>query len=226
MEKEGLKKRFVLMPPGIIVFSCATALLVLAVIPAWAAGTLREEFIQPAEKLQSRPLWFWNGPLDADKTRKILQECKASGYAGVGILPARGMTPAFMSPEFLDHYKVAVEEAAKLGVKCCLYDEYWFPSGSAGGLLAKKFPEALGKRLEMTAIDVTGPKECVQEVPAGTFLGAVAMDLDTKKRIDLSGAVKDGRLVWNVPAGNWKVMSFACVRDGGGGLVDYHCCPK
>ena len=57
----------------------------------------------------------------------------ASGYAGFGILPSEKMTPAFMTPEFLAHYRTAVETAAKLGLRMCLYDEFWFPSGAAGG---------------------------------------------------------------------------------------------
>src|ERR1019366_6825602 len=130
-------------------------------------------------------------------------------------------TPEFMTPEFLDQYQVAVEHAAKLGLKLCLYDEFWFPSGSAGGLLARRHPEALSKRLDMAARDVTGPVEVVQEAPAGTFMGAVAMEAASKQRVNLSSFVRNGRLTWSAPNGRWKVMIYTCVRDGGDGLVDY-----
>ena len=166
-------------------------------------------------------MWFWNGPLDADKTRKMLQDSKAASYGGVGILPSPNMTPAFMIPEYLDQYKAAVEEAAKLGMKCCLYDEYWFPSGSAGGLLAQKYPEALSKRLDMLESDVTGPMEVSIGVPAGTLMGVVAMEMGTYKRINITSSVKNGQMSWSAPAGKWKIMIFTCVRDGGAGLVDY-----
>ena len=127
----------------------------------------------------------------------------------------------FMSPEFLAQYKFAVETAASLDLKLCLYDEYWFPSGSAGGLLAKKFPEALGNRLDLLATDVVGPKSFSQPLPAGILMGAVAMNLTTKQRLNLTEFAKLGTLTWQVPAGSWKVMLFTCVRDGGAGLVDY-----
>ena len=104
---------------------------------------LRQQFADPPLRWQSRPLWFWNGKLDAEKTKGMVAACKAAGYYGMGILPCKGMGVDFMSPEFLKQYKVAVDEAGKLGMKMCLYDEFWFPSGSAGGLLAKKHPEAL-----------------------------------------------------------------------------------
>jgi alpha-L-rhamnosidase len=182
---------------------------------------LRREFEAPSLRWQSRPLWFWNGKLDSDKTKAMVNDCKASGYYGMGILPCKGMGVDFMSPEFLQHYKVAVDEAGKLGMKMCLYDEFWFPSGSAGGLLAKKHPEALSRRLDMLATDVVGPKDFTQAVPQGTLMGAVAMETNTHQRLDITASIKDGALRWNVPAGAWKVMIFTCVRDGGKGLVDY-----
>ena len=148
--------------------------------PSPAAPDLRESFVRPPVALHSRPLWFWNGPLNADKTRRMLDECQASGYAGVGILPAHGMKPDFMTPEFLNEYQAAVEHAAKLGLKLCLYDEFWFPSGSAGGLLAQRRPDARSKRLDMAAYDLNGPVEFSRELPVGTLMGAVAMEAASK----------------------------------------------
>ncbi len=182
---------------------------------------LRREFADPPLRWQSRPLWFWNGKLDAERTKGMVAACKTAGYYGMGILPCKGMGVDFMSPEFLQHYQVAVDAAGRLGMKMCLYDEFWFPSGSAGGLLAKKHPEALSKRLDMLATDVTGPNEFTQAVPEGTLMGAVAMAAATQQRLDITGAIKDGTLRWSVPAGDWKVMIFTCARDGGDGLVDY-----
>ena len=185
------------------------------------AGSLPAEFAAPPFRYQSRPLWFWNGKLDAEKTKGMVAACKAAGYYGMGILPCNGMGVDFMSPEFLKQYKIAVDDAGKLGMKMCLYDEFWFPSGSAGGLLASKHPEALGKRLDMLAANVSGPKEFTQAVPDGTLMGAVAMEAATNQRLDITASIKNGTLRWKVPAGEWKVMIFTCVRDGGGGLVDY-----
>jgi len=212
--------------PVMKVMKYAAMMLGLATATGWCAeaggaGSLPAEFEAPPYRYQSRPLWFWNGKLDAEKTKGMVAACKAAGYYGMGILPCKGIGFDFMSPEFLQQYKVAVDEAGKLGMKMCLYDEFWFPSGSAGGLLASKHPEALGKRLDMLASDVKGPREFTQAVPEGALMGAVAMAAATKKRLDITASIKDGTLRWNVPAGEWKVMIFTCVRDGGDGLVDY-----
>ncbi|MCY3022247.1 MAG: hypothetical protein NTW87_24820 [Planctomycetota bacterium] len=77
---------------------------------------LRKDFRDPPFLLKSRPLWFWNGPLSRERTRETLAACKQRGYCGVGILPAQNMTPGFMTPEFLDQYQAAVEQAAGLGM--------------------------------------------------------------------------------------------------------------
>lgn len=186
---------------------------------AWAE--IRRDFRDPPLRWKPRPLWFWNGPLSRTRTHEMMERSRESGYGGFGILPALNMTPQFMTPEFLDRYQEAVDKAAELGQKMCLYDEYWFPSGAAGGELARRFPEALSKRLDMLEVDVTGPRRIEQKVPEGRLMGAVAMHGRTKRRIDLTANVADGVLAWDIPQGPWKVMIFHCVTDGSRDLVDY-----
>lgn len=186
-----------------------------------ARDDMEKDFRSPPLRYKTRPLWFWNGALNKADTHEMMERSKASGYCGFGILPALHMTPAFMTPAFLDRYKEAVDKAADLGLKMCLYDEYWFPSGYAGGLLARRFPEALSKRLDMLAVDVTGPQRLERTVPDGALMGVVAMHNKTKERIDVTEKAAGGTLTWDVPEGPWKVMIFTCVTDGNRGLVDY-----
>jgi hypothetical protein len=186
-----------------------------------AIGHLRQDFIAPPASLGTRPLWFWNGPLKAATTVDIMERSASSGYAGFGILPSEKMTPAFMTPEFLGHYRTAVETAARLGLRMCLYDEFWFPSGAAGGELAKRYPEALSQRLDLAAVEVNGPSEFRRAVPKGKLMSAVALKSGTLDRVDLTARTRDGTLAWDVPPGSWKILFFVCVPDGARGLVDY-----
>ncbi len=117
------------------------ATVVLAETPS-TGDSIEKDFTSPPAKWKSRPLWFWNGSLDKNTTTAIMEKSVASGYYGFGILPTADMGVAFMSPEFLRHYKHAVDTASRLGLKMCLYDEFWFPSGSAGGLLKEHYPAA------------------------------------------------------------------------------------
>lgn len=194
------------------------ALLILSSV-AFAEG-MREDFANPPLAWKSRPLWFWNGPADEETTRTVMEKSKSLGYAGFGILPAHDKD-AFMSPDFLDDYVFAVETAAALGLKLCLYDEFWFPSGSAGNLMAKNYPEALNKCLEKVEVEITGPTTFEDMVSDGRLMGVVAMNMETLARIDITGQVKEGRIHWSVPEGAWKIMQFLCKDVGEAGLVDY-----
>ena len=98
------------------------------------------DFTEPPFRYRTRPLWFWNGPLITAQMHEMMDRSKQSGYCGFGILPAPNMSPEFMSPEYLEHYKEVVEKAAELGQKMCLYDEYWFPSGSPQAKLEQESP--------------------------------------------------------------------------------------
>jgi len=191
------------------------AALCCAPLAADAYADPRGDFAEPPLALKSRPLWFWNGPLTRQGIEEQMEKSRdQSGYYGFGILPTPAMTPAYATKEFLDRYEDAVNRAASLGLRMCLYDEFWFPSGSAGGLLAAKHPEATAKRLDLVEEAVVGPAPFKKKIPPGVLMGAVAMNAATKERIDLTRHVEAGSLAWNVPTGTWKVMIFLCVRDG------------
>jgi hypothetical protein len=79
------------------------------------------------------------------------------GTTSLGLSPdylkrfARG-TPGtkgveFLSPEYFKLYDAGVQEARKDGLEVVLYDDYSFPSGTAGGLLYSKFPQFAAKQL-------------------------------------------------------------------------------
>jgi len=184
---------------------------------------IRKDFKHPPLRLKSRPLWFWNTPLSREQTLGVMKAARDSGYYGLGIVPSHGMTPEYMSPEFLDHYKYAVETADSLGMKLCLYDEFYFPSGTAGGNLVKQYPGAVSKRLDKMEFNVKGPGLFSHPLQEGAFMGAVAMDNNTLDRIDLSGCAYDGYLQGELPGGTWKVMMFTLAEDTSSGRnhVDY-----
>lgn len=205
-----LTKVLKIIPLLFILLSCTTK-----------QDLLRRNFVTPPLSLKSRPLWFWNRPLSREQTLKVMKASKEAGYYGLGIVPSYGMTPEFMTPGFLAEYKMAVEIADSLGMKLYLYDEFYFPSGMAGGQLYKQYPEAVSKRLDMELTGVRGPKSINQPIPAGVFMGAVGMENSTMKRIDLSGEVSNNRLATRLPAGDWKVMIFTVNPDSSSGR--FHC---
>lgn len=183
----------------------------------------RKNFNDPPMRYKSRPLWFWNGTLSKARTLRIMTEAKEKGYYGLGILPSHGMSPEYMSPEFLEHYKYALEVADSLKMKMCLYDEFYFPSGMAGGNLVKDYPEAVSKRLDKEEYSFKGPGVFSQKLASGHFMGAVAMELSNLRRIDLSENTNGGIINANLPEGEWRIMTFFLNPDNSSSRnhVDY-----
>jgi len=191
-------------------------------------GDIRSDFADPAIKYRPRPLWFWNNTeVTAATIREQMEKsCQLSKYGGFGILPfGKSFRPEYLSQEYFALYGEALQEARQLGLTMSLYDEYGFPSGSAGApnsrdisLFAQRFPEATLKRLDKQDEVVTGPAAYERPVPPGTLMSAVAMNTATLERVEITEQVREGRMRWSVPAGDWRIMVFTCVKDG------YPCC--
>jgi len=184
-----------------------------------------EAFSNPPLKYASRPLWFWN---DIEVTEQgIVEQMQLSrdkcGYGGLTILPyLENFKPTYLSKEYFRVYGVALKKAKELGMTMCIYDEYGYPSGSAGAgyadgvpRFANKYPDHTIKRLDKLEEDIKGPAQYSAAIPQkGRLMSIVALENASKKRIDLTGMVKDGKVTWSVPQGNWKIMRFMCVKDG------------
>lgn len=99
--------------------------------------------------------WFWNGPVSKEKTEEQILEMKRLGIRAFYIvaqpkvfrpasIPTR-LEPEYLSEEFFEHIKFAIEKARELGMECWIYDEGGWPSGGVCGKLLYEHPEC-GKR--------------------------------------------------------------------------------
>ena len=135
---------------------------------------------------------------------------------------------AYLSEEYFKLYRAAIEKGLELGFKCTtLYDEWEYPSGMCEGLFYSKYPDDCAKNLDMVEADASGKAKVSLEMPSdGIYVGAVAMNMSTFERRDISSSVKDGKLAWTAPKGEWKVMLFYLnpaftPNSQKGGVVDY-----
>ena len=189
-----------------------------------AEARLRRDFADPPQRCWPRPLWFWNDtPVTSEGVKAQMQLARdRCRYGGFGILPfGRKFAPAYLSDDYFEVYGVALDQAKALGLTLSLYDEYGFPSGSAGSqnssdtsLFAQRWPELTIKRLDKQEWAVSGGAHFQTNVPPGQLAALVAMNAATFERRDLTDSVRDGRFAWEAPAGDWKVMAFVCVKDG------------
>ena len=205
----------------IITLSCLACVLLSATL---CHADMKRDFVDPPLKFRSRPLWFWNNTevTTAQVETQLQGNRDQSGYGGLAPLPfGKNFTPKYLSEAYFSLYGVAVEKARALGMFLTIYDEYGFPSGSGGAHMGdgiprfkNKYPEGTLKRLDKHEEDVTGPGTYAKTIPQGTLMSLVAMNIDTKERVDLTGKVRQGSISWSIPTGSWKIMTFVCVLDG------------
>jgi hypothetical protein len=173
--------------------------------------------------VRPNPLWFWNNAkVEHEELKRQMTGYKEAGYGGLSILPfGKKFEPKYLSEEYFEAYRVCIEEAKKLGLTLWLYDEYGFPSGSAGdkngdgiGRFKQKYPEYTNKRLDKVEFFPKPGQLFKQALPSEQIMAVVAMDTVTYQRIDLSDKVADGILKWTPAEGAWKVLVFTCVNAG------------
>ena len=189
----------------------------------------RQNFENAPTEFRPNPLWFWNNTkVEKYELLKQMKSFKDAGYGGLSILPyGKNFDPDYLSEEYFDVYRTCIEEAEKLGLTLWIYDEYGFPSGTAGdingdgiGRFKQKYPEHTYKRLDKTEFIPVQKKTFTQPLSNEQLMAAVAMDTATLKRIDLQPFISGNTLTWDVPEGSWKIMIFTCV-DAGNTIVDY-----
>ena len=111
-------------------------------------------FKAPPAEYRGHAMWNFNLPtLNESEVINGIQEMAKLNYGGffieAGGRPQPGQGVAFLSDEYFRLYKVALEEARKQGLEVILYDDYAFPTGTAGGQMASKFPQYVAKNLNM-----------------------------------------------------------------------------
>ena len=150
--------------------------------PLYAAFTSGDVSLRP------RPLFFWNKALSQmkeDELREIIRNCyEQCGYGGFGILPY--WLDGYLTDQYFDLYEAALDEGSKYGMQFSLYDENGFPSYTAGGYLAARYPEHTAKRLDMIAQTASNGQTVRLNLPDGKFMGAVLMNTQTFERINIS----------------------------------------
>ena len=93
--------------------------------------------------------WVWNGRLSREGIKREIDEFSKAGIGALYIIPEPKefrpsslrtcLEPPYMSDEYLELYRYAMEYALSRGMKLWLYDEGGWPSGGACGLTKKAY---------------------------------------------------------------------------------------
>lgn len=184
---------------------------------------LKNSFLNPPDEFTPIPFWFWNDDLKEEEIIRQIHDFNNKGVKGFVIHPRMGV-PAeigYLSDLFMELAACAVKEAETLGMKVVLYDEAMYPSGSAHGMVVRKFPEYASRGLRMTEYKCTGSlhlklspeeKECL--ISALAVKRTAGNEIITESITKLKA--EEGRIEFD-PKGEdaWSVLLFTECFTGG-----------
>ena len=113
-----------------------------------------QAFADPPAEFRSAPLWVWNDRVTKEQVETQLADFKAHGMGGVFIHPRPGLITPYLSEEWLELCRHAVQVGKGLDMKVWIYDENSYPSGFAGGHVPAEMPDSVGKGLRLTKASV------------------------------------------------------------------------
>jgi hypothetical protein len=147
---------------------------------------------------------IWGGELTEARIVRELDQLKANGISVIVIGPARGISPRYLSPEYFERIRFAVEELRRRGMRVWIADEGTYPSGFAGGKVSSDYPQlrmqglAAAERIEVPARQTLSRKLSPQT------LGALAVNRSDNRSLALD--TSSGELQWTAPEGQWEVL--------------------
>jgi len=177
--------------------------------PSPPPATMAARFADPPAR--ARILKIVHGLPDAPEAQDtLLRKLLAQGFGG--IVSNVSSTDYLESEAKWKAFQRGVEEAKKAGMAMWLYDERGYPSGTAGGLTLRGHPEWEARGLLIADAGAGGGPVSL-DVPPGRLFRAAAFPvsggaIDLDKAADLSANVRDGKLRWDAPAGEWRVMAI------------------
>ncbi len=189
----------------------------------------REQLSRPDPEFAQMPFWFWNDELDNREIARQMAEFRRHGVYGFVIHGRMGLPTSipYMGRRWLDHVRFAVEEAARTGMRVCLYDEGMYPSGSAHGAVVRSNPAFASQGLSVQSKDLTGPATIEIPPPGyGTHVASIlAKRRDAQDTLELgagqitlrpgpAGTARQLSTV-QVPEGRWRLMTFVAAPSGG-----------
>ncbi|HOM26686.1 MAG TPA: glycosyl hydrolase [bacterium] len=132
---------------------------------------------------RSAPFWSWNDDLKIEQLKYQVDKMKEGGFGG-GFMHSRiGLITSYLSDEWMDCIKEVVKYAKENGMKMYLYDEDRWPSGFAGGIVAKKKENRI-KILKVWKRGKKWMKKVLEGVKSDWYNGLTYVDTMNEKTIN------------------------------------------
>ena len=175
----------------------------------------------PEITTEARPAtrWWWLGSaVDTANLTYNLETYAQAGLGGVEITPIYGVQGndaheiPFLSPVWMQMLQHTRSECKRLGMETNMNAGTGWPFGgpmislehAATKAIFQEYAANGGERLQV-AIDVEDPKQ--RDI---AYLNRLMAFSDKGDRIDITSKVKNNRLDWTAPSGNWRLIALFC----------------
>ncbi|HEU5087143.1 MAG TPA: glycosyl hydrolase, partial [Roseiflexaceae bacterium] len=188
---------------------------------------LHAHFADPPRPFGVIPFWFWNDDLDETELLRQIRAFHEKGFGGFLPHPRIGLSRrvGYLTDEYFRLVRIAVDEAARLGMQVVLYDEGSYPSGSAQGRVVAENPEYASRCLIALQHSVDGPARGFWHPNPGRALGDKLLGV-VLARETAPGILHPDSLTWldvlepelvayDVPEGAWRLLAIWNVASGG-----------
>ncbi|MBS7642857.1 MAG: glycosyl hydrolase [Candidatus Bathyarchaeia archaeon] len=109
----------------------------------------KDVFKNPPSEFRGVPFWSLNDRLYPVEIKRQIDLLWDAGYGGAFFHAREGLATPFLGREWFDAFEAAIEEAESKGMYIWIYDELWWPSGFAGGMVPAIDPGYRAKAILM-----------------------------------------------------------------------------
>ncbi|MEU4250272.1 glycosylhydrolase-like jelly roll fold domain-containing protein [Amycolatopsis sp. NPDC026612] len=126
------------------VLALASAAVIIGTAGGWPVaaaapgpGDPAKRFAEPRPDSRPTVLWFWNGTVTTDLVAAGLADLRGKGIHEVLVFPfeTAALKPAFFTEDWFTLLEFTLREAQRHGMHLWLFNDDYFPSGRAGGLV-------------------------------------------------------------------------------------------
>ena len=117
---------------------------------------LLDGFFCPHPDYRPATMWFWNDEMQEYEISSQLEAFKSKGINDFFVSHTWGTLDDYLGERFFEVVKYTVKESERLGLHFWIYDEFNWPSGTAGGKVLRDHPETRAKLL-VDNKEVLGP---------------------------------------------------------------------
>ncbi|MDR2178147.1 MAG: hypothetical protein LBP20_08945 [Treponema sp.] len=160
-------------------------------------------FKSPPKEYSPLAFWFWNGTLKTGELVRQIDEMSSKGVHGAFMHPRAYLKTPYLEQEWWDAVGACVERSREIGFSPWIYDEYAWPSGTAGSTFEHSYQKPsrvlargeqnMAKGLRVNRYEVFGTAALSDLIcgEAGTFVAAFSLS-GKNEPVPPEGTASDG----------------------------------